>query len=325
MKLNILRWISLAATLSLAAVASASAQPAGDYPSKPVRFVVPFPAGTAPDIIARVLGEQLARGLGQPVLIDNRPGAAGIIGAEHVAKSPADGYTLFMAVNSIMTINPNVYAKIPYNARTDFAGVTQLTQASYALIVSPDFPAKSVKDLIAHAKRKPGEIAYASPGVGSAPHVIMELLNGMSGSSMNHVPFKTTGLTEVMAGQVPVSFEPIATAIPAIKTGKVVALAVSSPRRMPLLPDLPAVAETLPGFDGDGWHGVMVHAKTPRPIVERLHAEITQVLKKPEVRQRLTDLGLGVVGNTPEQFDQVVRQDLTRWGKVVAAAQIKLD
>lgn len=320
------RLVLMAFTAIAAGVAITShAQAPSTYPSKTIRFVVPFPAGTAPDVIARILGDHMAKNMGQPVMVDNRPGAAGMIGADNVAKSSADGYTVFMAVNSILAINPHVYAKSPYNARTDFAGVTQLTLASYALISTPSFPVSSVADLVAQAKAQPGKIAYASPGVGSAPHVIMEQLNAMSGTSMNHVPFKTTGLTEVMAGQVPVSFEPIATAVPMIKSGKVRALAVTSPKRMAVLPEVPAVAETLTGFDGDGWHGVMVHAQTPKPIITRLHSEVTRALRLPDVQQKLTDLGLTIVGNSPEEFDRVIRQDYDRWGRVVKAANIRLD
>ncbi len=320
------RIIALSLVAAGMAASSALAQnPAGTYPGKAVRFVVPSPAGTAPDVLARVLGDQLSRRLGQPVVVDNRPGAAGIIAADHVAKSAPDGYTLFMAINSILTITPHVYSKISYNAKTDFAGVTQLTLASYALIASPSFPARTVAQLNQLARDKPGEVAYASPGVGSAPHVIMEQMNAMANVRMNHIPFKTTGLTEVMGGQVPVSFEPIATAVPAIASGKVQALAVTSPGRLPVLPDVPAIAESVPGFNGDGWHGVMVPAKTPKPIVARLHAEFTQILQVPEVRQRLTDLGLVIVGNSPEEFERVMHHDHERWGRVVKAADIKLD
>lgn len=307
------------------ALSAANAQSDLVYPNKAVRFVVPFPAGTAPDIIARVLGDHLSKSLAQPVLVENRPGAAGIIGAEHVAKSPADGYTLFMAVNSILTINPHVYSKISYNALEDFTGVTQLTLASYALIANPSFGAKSVAEFVQLAKERPGQIPYASPGVGSAPHVIMEQLSATLGIKLNHIPFKTSGLNEVIGNQIPISFEPIATAVPAIQGGKVKVLAVTSPKRLPVLADAPAIAESIPGFDGDGWHGVMVHSKTPRPIVTKLHAELTRILRTPEVHQRLTDLGLVVVGNAPEAFDRVVRNDYDRWGRVVKAAAIKLD
>ncbi len=317
--------LGVAAGVALLTAPAYSQAPDSSYPSRPLRFVVPFPAGTAPDVIARVLGEQMQRGLGQAVIIDNRPGAAGIIGADYVAKSPPDGYTLFMAVNSIVAINPHVYAKLPYDAQKDFAPVTQLTLASYALITNPSVAATSVPELIALAKARPGTLDYASPGIGSGPHVITALFGTMAGVDMHHVPFKTSGLQEVVAGIVPVSFEPIATAVPMIKAGKVRALAVSSPRRLAALPDVPPVGDTLRGFDGDGWHGVLVPAKTPGAIVLKLNTELVRIVNLPEVRQRLSDLGLTVVGGTPEAFDGVLKSDYERWGRVVKAAKISVE
>lgn len=295
------------------------------YPNTNLKIVVPFPAGTAPDVLARVLGEHLQRSWGKPVVVDNRPGAAGIIGADHAAKSAPDGHTLFMAVNSIVSINPHVYRKLPYDSRRDFTPVTQLTWAPYALVTAPGFEARTIDELVSLAKTRPDAINYATPGVGSGPHVIMALFSTMAGIRLHHVPFKTTGLTEIMGGQVEVSFEPIATAVPMIQTGKVRALAVSSPRRLAALPELPAIAERYAGFNGDGWHGIMVPAQTPPEAVETLHLELTRILRLPDVVQRFEDLGLTVVGNTPTEFAAMLEQDYTTWGKVVRNAGISIE
>lgn len=300
----------------------AAAQQAPNWPTKPIRFVCASPAGTAPDVIARLLSEPLARSIGQPIVVENKPGAAGNIGADFVSKSPADGHTIFMGINSIFCINPHIYPKLPFDALKDFAGVTQLSRASYALIVAPNHPAQSLADLMAMARDEPGKMDYASSGIGSASHVITELLGQLAGAQMTHIPFQTTGLTEVISGLVPFAFEPIFTAVPNIQAGRVRALAVSAPRRLPSLPDVPAAAETYAGYDGDGWHGVLVPAKTPRPMVERLNAEVLKAVRLPEVTRRLTDFGLVIVGNSPEQFDATIRSDHEKWGKVARVAKI---
>ena len=264
----------------------------------------------------------MAKALGQPILVENKPGAAGNIASDFVAKSPSDGHTIFLGINSIFCINPHIYPKLPFDALKDFAPISQLSRASYALIVKPDFPARSLAELIALARAQPGKLDYASSGVGSASHVITELLGQLAGVQMMHIPFTTTGLTEVMGGQIPFSFEPIFTAVPNIQSGRVRALAVSSPRRLPALPDVPAVAETYPGYDGDGWHGVFAPARCPRPIVQRYYTEIGRALKVAEVTKRLTDFGLVIVGGTPEQFDLTLRSDFDKWGRVTRASKI---
>lgn len=303
-----------------------SAQTTPAYPTKPIRLVVPYPAGIAPDVIARILSPHLQASLGQPLVIENRPGAAGMIGADNVAKSQPDGHTLFMAVNSIVAINPHVYRKMTYNGLKDFAPITQITRASYALIANNNFSPRTVPELVALAQSKPGTINYATPGVGSAPHVIMSLLAQRAGGvDMRNIPFLTTGLTEVTSGQVDVSFEPIATAVPFIKAGRVRAIAVCSPNRLPALPDVPTVAEYYPGFDGDGWHGIMAPAKTPREIIARLNVEFVRAIRLPEVVRRLEELGLVVVANSPEAFGAVLVKDYDHWGKVVKAARISVD
>jgi len=315
----------LAGLLTSLASLCALAQSPDAWPSKPVRLVVPFPAGTGADVVGRLLGEQLARRLGQPVVIDNRAGAAGMIGAEHVAKSPADGYTVLMAVNSFMTMNPHLYSRMSYDALKDFNPVMQLTSASYVLITGPSSDIRTVADLIRAAKAKPKRIEFASLGAGSATHVIMEHLADLAGIHLHHVPFKTTGLAEVMSGLIPIAFEPIATAVPVVTSGKVPALAVSSPKRSSVLADVPAMSEFLPDFNGDGWHAIVVPAGTPRPIIDRLHKELVAIMAMPQIKDRFAGLGLSIVAGTPSDLDRTLRADHAKWGQVIRKSGITID
>lgn len=314
-----------AATLAPTAFATTAARAQGKWPDKPIKLVVPFAAGVSPDVVARIVSEPLGRALGQPLLVDNRAGAAGIIGAEVAAKSPGDGYTLFMTVNSIMGINPNVYTRLPYDTFRDFAPVTQVALVPYVLVTGPQQPDKSLKDLLARAKANPGAVEYGSLGVGSGPHVVMEMMNNMAGVKMVHIPYKGSPLTDVMAGQVPLCFEPATTAIPLVKSGKLRALAITSPKRSAALPDTPAVAELLPGYDGDGWQGFYVPAATPRDIVARYNTEIVKVLQLPEVRSKLVDLGLQPVGNSVEEFARISRSEYDKWSRIARANNIRID
>ncbi|MDQ7999512.1 MAG: tripartite tricarboxylate transporter substrate binding protein [Pseudomonadota bacterium] len=312
-----------AATLAPSAFATARAQ--GRWPEKPIKLVVPFAAGVSPDVVARIVSEPLGRALGQPLVIDNRAGASGIIGAEVAAKSPGDGYTLFMTVNSIMGINPNVYTRLPYDTFRDFAPVTQVALVPYVLVTGPQQPDRSLKDLLARAKASPGAVEYGSLGVGSGPHVVMEMMNNMAGVKMVHIPYKGSPLTDVMAGQVPLCFEPATTAIPLVKSAKLRALAITSPGRSAALPDTPAVAELLPGYDGDGWQGFYVPAATPKDIVARFNAEIVKVLRLPEVRSKLVELGLQPVGNSVEEFARISRSEFDKWSRIAKANNIRID
>jgi tripartite-type tricarboxylate transporter receptor subunit TctC len=310
------------------AVAALAAPPLlaqGKWPDRPIKVIVPFAAGVSPDVVTRIVSEPLSRALGQPVVIDNRAGAAGIIGAELAAKSPGDGYTLFMTVNSIMGINPNVYTKLPYDTFRDFAPVTQVALVPYVLVTGPNQPDATLKDLIARAKAKPGSVDYGSLGIGSGPHVVMEMMNNMAGIQMVHVPYKGSPLADVMAGQMPLAFEPATTAIPLVKSGKLRALAVTSRKRSAALPDVPAVAELLPGYDGDGWQGFYVPAATPKDIVARFNTEIVKVLKQPDVQRRLIDLGLQPVGSTIDEFAKVSRDEYAKWGKIAKSNNIRID
>jgi tripartite-type tricarboxylate transporter receptor subunit TctC len=313
--------------IGAAAIAAAAAPlfAQGPWPQKPIRIVVPFAAGVSPDVVTRIISEPLGRALGQPMVIDNRAGAAGIIGAEVAARSPADGYTLFMTVNSIMGINPNVYVKLPYDPLRDFAPVTQVALVPYVLVTGPNQPDKSLKDLLARAKAKPGSVDYGSLGVGSGPHVVMEMMNNMAGIQMVHVPYKGSPLADVMAGQVPLAFEPATTAVPLVRSGKLRALAVTSKKRSPSLPDVPAVAELLPGYDGDGWQGFYVPAGTPQDIIARYNTEIVKVLRQPDVQRKLIELGLQPVGSSVEDFAKVSREEFEKWGRIAKANNIRID
>lgn len=310
---------------AVAVMATPSLRAQSKWPDRPIKIVVPFAAGVSPDVVTRIISEPLGRALGQPVVIDNRAGAAGIIGAEVAAKSPGDGYTLFMTVNSIMGINPNVYTKLPYDTFRDFTPVTQVALVPYVLVTGPNQPDATLKDLIARAKAKPGSVDYGSLGVGSGPHVVMEMMNNMAGIQMVHVPYKGSPLGDVMAGQMPLAFEPATTAIPLIKSAKLRALAITSKKRNAALPDVPTVAELLPGYDGDGWQGFYVPAATPKDIVARFNSEIVKVLSQPDVQRKLIDLGLQPVGNTIDEFAKVSRDEYAKWGKIAKANNIRID
>jgi tripartite-type tricarboxylate transporter receptor subunit TctC len=287
--------------------------------------VVPFAAGVSPDVVSRILAEPLGRALGQPLIIDNRAGAAGIIGAEVAARSPGDGYTLFMTVNSIMGINPAVYTKLPYDVNKDFVPVTQVARVPYLLITGMNQPDATLASVIARSKAKPNSIEYGSLGVGSGPHVVMEMMNNMAGIKMVHVAYKASPVQDVIAGQVPLAFDPATTAIPLVKGGKVRALAITSPKRSPAMPDVPTVAETLPGYDGDGWQGFYMPAGTPKEIVARMNTEIVKVLRLPDVQQRLVDLGLQPVGSSIEDFSRITRDEYDKWAKIAKANNIRVD
>jgi tripartite-type tricarboxylate transporter receptor subunit TctC len=314
----------LAAVLLGAALPSiASAQAAAAYPSKPIRFIVPFPAGISPDVVARQLAEKLSVSMGQPVIVENRPGAAGMIGAESVAKSAGDGYTVFMSVLSIMAFNPHVYPKVNYDPLKDFVPVTEVAVIPHMLVATNEFPAKTLQELLAHARSNPGRVDFASPGVGSAPHIMMEMLGSLSRTQMNHVPFKSSGLMEVIGGQVNISFEAITTAMPQIKAGKVRALAVTETRRVAQLPDVPSIAEVLPGYAIDSWQGIFVPAKTPKDIVARLNSEFIKAIRSPDVQKKFDELGFRTVANSPEEFSAVMARDYETWGQAVRKLNIK--
>lgn len=301
---------------------------ADDYPTKPIRLIVGFPPGGINDIVARVIGERLgqSQSLGQPVIIENRPGAGGTMGADHVAKSKPDGYTLLMGSVSNIAMAPSQYKALPYDSAKDFAPVVLVAAAPNVLVVNPAFPAQSVKEIIALARQKPGGINYASAGLGTSNHLTVELLQVMSGVQMNHVPYKgdAPGTADVVAGQVPMIFPTLPVALPFIKAGKLRPIAVSSAGRSSLLPNVPTVAESggLPEFEVSVWVGIFAPAGTPKEIVSRLNTEIVKIVRIPNIRERLAGLGAEPVGDTSEHFSAYIKTELAKWSKVAKAAGI---
>jgi tripartite-type tricarboxylate transporter receptor subunit TctC len=315
------------AGLSLAALlaANASAQlkkvtaPAA-YPDKPIRFIVPFtPAGTA-DIFARAVGQKLGERWNQQIVIDNRAGSAGIIGSEIAAKAPADGHTLMMGITANIAINPALYAKLPYDPSRDFAPVTLIAKAPYLTVVTPALPVTSVQDFIAYSKSRPGQVNYASTGSGSAGHLTAELFASMAGVNLVHIPYKTSAahVVDMISGQVQLMFSGIVSAQPHIQSGKLRAIGITGAKRSPLMPKLPTVSESgVRGFEVVGWYGVFVPAGTPHSIVAKLNAEVVQILKLPDVGERLASEGAELSGNTPEEFAAYIKVEQAKWAKVV--------
>ncbi len=297
------------------------------YPVKPIRIVVAYAAGGANDLVARTVGQKLAERLGQQVIVDNRPGAASNIGSDHVAKSPPDGYTLLLG-SSANASNITLYSKLPYDPLKDLAPVTLLAVNPYLFVVHPSLPAKSVKDFIALARARPGQIAYASSGSGGATHLTAELLKLTANIDILHVPYKGGGpaMIDLAGGHVVAMFENMITAIPYAQTGKVRALAVTSLQRSEILPDVPTVAEGgLAGFESLGWFGIFAPANTPREVVSRLNTEFAAVVRAPELAERLKGQGVTAVGNSPAEFDKFFRDYATKWGKVVKASGARVD
>jgi tripartite-type tricarboxylate transporter receptor subunit TctC len=297
----------------------------GPWPSKPITLIVPFAAGVSPDVVGRILSDRLGQALGPPFVVDNRAGASGIIGAEAAAKAPADGYTLFLTVESIVGVLPHVYSKVRYQPFRDFVPVTQVAFGPYYLVTAPDQPFHTVADMLAYAKTKPDALTYGSLGVGSGAHMRMVMLGSMTGVSMLHVPYKGSPLLDVISGRVAVAFEPATTAIPLVKSGKLRALAVSSAKRQPALPEVPAVAETVPNFSNDGWMALVAPAGTPQPIVERLNVEAVKVLKSADVRSRIADLGLEAVGGTAAECAALMKAEYEKWGKIARQYDIRAE
>ena len=313
--------IGVASIAALAPISDAAAQA---WPNRAVKFVVPFPAGSSPDVTARIIASKLTESLGQNVLIENRTGAAGIIGADLVAKSPPDGYTMLYPVNSVICANPHLYSKLPYDGLKSFVPVTMTVRFGYVLLANPKFPANDIAGLIAAAKAQPGKFNFGSAGVGAGNHVVMEMLLDATGMRMVHVPHRDSAMS-VVSGDADLSMVPATTAVPLVASGRGKPLGVTLPQRISALPNVPAIAETVPGYSGDAWHGLLAPAGTPAAIVQRLSDEVAKVLAMPDVRQRLIDIGLTPVGDTPAQFAATVKSDYDRWGAAIRKANIKLD
>ncbi|MCC7168492.1 MAG: tripartite tricarboxylate transporter substrate binding protein [Rhodospirillales bacterium] len=316
--------VALIAFVAVLGLAPALAQ---TYPTKPVRIIVPYPPGGGNDIVARALGQKLTESLGQNVLVENKPGGGTLIGAEAAAKAPPDGYTLFVGTIATMAINPSLYKEMPYHPVKDFAPIIHLVNYHMILVAHPDLPVKSVAELIAHAKANPGKLSYASFGSGSTPHLGTELLKTMTGIDMVHIPYKggAPAIADLVGGQVPVMFIDTPPALTHIKAGKMRALAVSPAQRTALMPDLPTVGETVPGFGFTSWAGLYATAGTPVEVVTRLNGEINRILKLPDIHEQLSKLGADPVGGTPKDLADWMAAETTKWAKVVKDSGAKLD
>lgn len=301
---------------------------AQSYPVKPVKIVVPFPPGGSTDVMARNLGSELSKRLGQPFIVENKPGANGNIGSDSVAKAPPDGYTLLLAGVGTNAINQTLYRNMPYDTTRDFAPVTLLATGPNVLVAHPDFPGKTVGDVIAIAKAEAGKLAHGSNGNGSSGHLAMEMLKQAAGIQMVHIPYKGGGpaMADLMGGQIPLLFTNQDAALANVRAGKIRAIAVASAERNPAFPDIPTVAESgLPGFAAVSWFGLVAPAKTPPDIIKRLHAETANVLNEPAFRIKLEQVGFVVVGNTPEQFGAFMKSEVERWGQAVKNSGASVD
>ncbi len=300
---------------------------AGSYPDKAIRVVTGSAPGGGSDTVARALGEKLTERFGQPLLVDNRAGAGGTIGADIVAKAPPDGYTWLVATSSAIVVSPAMQ-KLPYNVERDLAPVMQISSVPFILAVNPAVPAKSVGELIALAKAKPGQLSYASSGIGAMSHLAMELFKYMAGVTLTHVPYRGSAPAayDLIGGQVQAAFNNLIPTLPHVKSGRLRALGVSSLKRSPVLPDVPTVAESgLPGYEAMQWYGVLLPAAVPKTTIAFLSRELTAVLQVPAVRSRLLDEGGDVIGGTPEQYATVIHNDLAKWTRLVKAAGIKAE
>jgi tripartite-type tricarboxylate transporter receptor subunit TctC len=319
---------SFVGSLMLACLALVSPASAQTYPVKPIRLVVPYPPGGGTDTLARPLALKLGAELGQPVIVDNRGGASGNIGMEYVARAPADGYTILLALTPQLAVNLSLFDKLPYDPRRDFAPITLLAEGPYLLVVNPSLPVHSVSELIALAKAKPGALNYATSGNGSGAHMAAELFNHMTGTRMVHTPYKGGGqaLSDVLSGHVQILFAPPVSAGPHVKSGRLRALGITGTKVSAGLPNVPTVADAgVPGYDSSVWYGVLAPAGTPKDIVVKLHATILKILQQPDFQTLLVSNGIDPIGSTPEELARYIDKEIIKWSKVVKAAGIKAE
>jgi tripartite-type tricarboxylate transporter receptor subunit TctC len=315
----------------LAAVAALSAPLAAHsqaYPSKPVRIVCPFPPGGGVDITARAIAQELAKALGQPVTVENRPGAGGNIAAAEVARSAPDGHTLFLTLNSLHAISPLLYARLPFDPNRDFAYITPLVRFTNVLVVNPSVPARSVKELIALARSQPGKLTFASSGNGTNIHLVGELFKSSAGIDIVHVPYKGSApaMTDLLGANVTMMFETIPAAVSQIRGGKLRALGVAGAQRSPLFPEIPTIAEAgVAGFEAQSWYGLVAPAATPGPVLARLNAEAVKGANSPEFRGRMEPLGFEIIPGSPERMAQMLKADMARWAPVIKAAGVRIE
>ena len=323
--MRIVNCILVAATLVVANVSALQAQ---EYPAKPIRLIIPYTPGGTADMLARTMGRKMAESLGQQIIVDNRPGAGGNIGADIAAKSVPDGYTILMGTVATHAINPSLYPSMTYDAAKDFAPIILIATLPNLLVVNPSVPAKTVKELIALAKAKPGELAFASAGNGTSQHLSGELFKKMTGVDMTHIPYKGSApaVTDLVGGQVQLMFDNIPSSLPQVRAGKLRALAVTGPKRSPVLPDLPTVAEAgLPGFSITSWFALFAPAGTPAKILLRLNKEAAKAIASAELTQQWAAQGIEPAGGTPEQLDAFRRTEAPKWGKIVRESGARVE
>lgn len=313
--------------LLAAALCASTAAVAQDFPTKPVRVIVPFAAGGATDIVTRVVSQKLTEIWGQTIVVDNRAGAGGNIGADLAAKSAADGYTIFMTSGSIVTANPHMYRKLPYNAARDLAAVTNVASGPQAIVVNPNFAAKTVKDLINMAKAKPESVTFGSAGIGTQTHLAGENFIASAGLKVTHIPYKgeAPAIADLLGGQIQFVTPNLSAAIVHVRAKRLRALGVTSPTRSKQLPEVPAVAETLPGFENLGWFGFMVPTGTPQAVVAKIHRDTVTALKDPVIAKRFEDLGMVPVGNSSADFAKAIREESLRWAKVIKERNLQVN
>lgn len=316
--------------LAAAGALSATSAPARaeDWPVQPIRWVVPYPAGGGTDVVARTVGQAITPGLGKQVVIDNRPGAATIVGADAVAHAKPDGYTVLTADTATLAANPSLYKKLPYNPEKDFVYIGQLARFPLVLVANPKFPARTLKEAVEYAQKNPGKVNFASPGAGSPHHLAMELFMDQTKVKMTHVPYKgaAPAVQDLLAGQVDLMFLDLASGQQNVTAGKLRALGVATPKRLTALPGVPTVAEGgVAGFEAYAWQGMVAPAGTPKAVVTRLNAELVKALKTPEVQKKLEGVGVEAVYSTPEEFASYARAEAERWGKLIKAKGITVD
>jgi len=320
---NLLKSLVVACAAAVPGAALAQA-----FPAKPITIIVPFPPGGVTDPVARQVAQRVAENVKQPVIVENKPGASGIIASEYVKRQPADGYTVLFGFTGSHAVNPTLYSKLPYDPQKDFQPVTLIINTPHILVVPADSPAKSVADLVALAKSKPGGLTFASQGIGAGGHLLGEMFKAQTKANMSHVPYKGSApaLTDMLAGRVDVFFDAMVTSLPYVRDGKLRALAIANKTRSKLLPDVPTMAEAgFPGVEMDQWFGMMVPAGTPPPVVQKLNQEFVKAVRSPDIEKSLTERGLDVVTNTPEQFAAVIKADTATLGKVVKESGAKAD
>jgi tripartite-type tricarboxylate transporter receptor subunit TctC len=316
-----------AATSCFIFLATAATAAAQDFPARPLRIFVPYAAGGPVDIVARITAQKLTESLGQQVIVENRAGAGGNIAVELVARSTPDGYTLLMGANGTNAINPSLYKKLPVDPEKDLAPVSMVASSAMILVVHPSLPVANVKQLIALARSRPGAVTYASSGSGSTAHLSSELFKSMARINMLHVPYKGAGpaLTDLVAGEVQTMITGVSSTLPHVQSGRLKPLGVSSEKRQALLPDVPAIAEQLPGYEVSTWYGVFVPAGTPRPVVDRLNQALVKILATPDAQKRLAAVGADAQGSSPEAFGQAVGKERVKWAKIVRESGARAD